>query len=119
MDNATQKYLLYKQFVAWNCDRCTVAPFTDCLRSLVYQEFIKEQEYFKNMSNEINIFIPKYECRTNKMAKSEQNKKKISLYINLKNAATKKLRLRMWGHAVEEYLYVLGQARRTCQSIWS
>ena len=95
------------------------APFTDCLRSLVYQEFIKEQEYFKNMSNEINIFIPKYECRTNKMAKSEQNNSKISLYINLKNAATKKLRLRIWGHAVEEYLYVLGQARRTCQSIWS
>ena len=53
MDNATQKYLLYKQFVGWRCDRCAVAPFTDCLRSLVYQEFIKEQEYFKNHNLEI------------------------------------------------------------------
>ena len=46
---------------------------------------------------------------TNKMEKLEWNYSKISLYINLKNAATKKIRLRIWGYALGEYLYILGR----------
>ena len=45
---------------------------------------------------------------TNKMEKLERNDSKISLHINLKNAATKKIRLRIWSYALGEYLYVLG-----------
>lgn len=39
----------------------------------------------------------------------ERNDSKVSLYINLKNAAFKRPRLRMWGYALGEYLYVLGR----------
>ena len=45
---------------------------------------------------------------TNEMEKLERNDSKISLYSNLKNDATKKLRLRIWGYALGEYLYILG-----------
>ena len=45
---------------------------------------------------------------TNEMEKLERNDSKISLCINLKNTATKKHRLRAWGYALGEYLYILG-----------
>ena len=35
--------------------------------------------------------------------------KKITLYIALKGAATKKLRLKIWGYSLSEYLYVLAR----------
>ena len=47
VDSATQKYLLYKKFVALSCDRCTVAPLMDYICNPVYQEFIEEQDYLK------------------------------------------------------------------------
>ena len=46
---------------------------------------------------------------TNQMEKLERNDSKISLYINLKNAATKKRKFRAWGYALGENLYVLGR----------
>ena len=52
MDNLTQKYLLYKQFVAWTCDGCSVAPLTDYINNPIYQELIAEDKYDGNASDE-------------------------------------------------------------------
>ena len=40
MGNLTQKNLLYKQFVTWACDGCSVAPLTDYINNPIYQELI-------------------------------------------------------------------------------
>ena len=37
----------------------------------------------------------------------ERDDSKINLFIQLKNSATKKLRLRVWVYSLGEYLYVL------------
>ena len=39
--------------------------------------------------------------------KLERNDSKINLHIQLKAAATKKLRFRVWAHSLGEYLYIL------------
>ena len=39
MDNLTQKNLLYKQFVAWACDGCSVAPQA----GYIYQELTDDE----------------------------------------------------------------------------
>ena len=41
------------------------------------------------------------------MEKLERNDSKITLYITLTSAATKKLRLRVWGYSLGKYLYKL------------
>ena len=41
------------------------------------------------------------------MEKLEWNNSNITLYITLECAATKKLRLRIWGYSLGEYLYML------------
>ena len=39
----------------------------------------------------------------------ERNDSKINLYIMLKQAAAKKLRLRLWAYSLDEYLYILNK----------
>ena len=44
---------------------------------------------------------------TKEAEKLERNDSKINLHIQLKAAATKKLRFRVWAHSLGEYLYIL------------
>ena len=39
------KFLLYNQFVVWNCDGCSIAPLSDYANNKVYQELPR----FKNL----------------------------------------------------------------------
>ena len=45
VSNATQKHLLYEQFVAWSCNGCSSAPLTDYINNPVYQELIDGDSY--------------------------------------------------------------------------
>ena len=53
LDNNTQKRLLFKQFVAWSCDGCSVAPLTDYTNNPIYQELPSETGYFNSSDEEI------------------------------------------------------------------
>ena len=92
MDNLTQKHLLYKQSVAWACDGCSVAPLTDYINNLIYQELVDEDQYGENKSDErVYLDLRASSGYTNEAEKLERNDSKINLAIILKNAATKKL----------------------------
>ena len=45
--------------------------------------------------------------------KLERNDLKIYFHILLKEAATKKLKLKVWAHSLGEYLHILSKNRRT------
>ena len=49
------------------------------------------------------------------MEKLERNDSKLNLKIELKNAGTKKYRLRIWGYFIGEYLYILAKDGLTLQ----
>ena len=114
IDNLTQKYLLYKQFVAWSCNSCSTAPLTDYINNPIYQELIDEEDYFENKSNErIYLDLRASPGYRNEAEKLERNDSKINLHVLLKSAATKKLRLRVWAHSIGEYLYILARSGLT------
>ena len=52
VDNLTQKHLLYKQFVACNCNRSSVVPLTDYMDNPIFRELPTEEEYFDLKSDE-------------------------------------------------------------------
>ena len=52
VDNLTQKHLLYKQFVTWSCNGCSVALLTDCINNPIYQELGDEDNYNETKSDE-------------------------------------------------------------------
>ena len=114
MGNLTQKYLLYKQFLAWCCNGYSVAPLTDYINNPIYQEKIDGDKYDRNTSDErIDLDLRASSGYTNEAEKLERNDSKINLGIVLKNAATKKLQLRVWAHSLGEYLYILTRSGLT------
>ena len=51
-NNLTQKYLLYKQFVAWSSNGCSTAPLVNYINNPVYQELTDKEHYCAERSNE-------------------------------------------------------------------
>ena len=67
--NDDSKYMLYMQFVAWNCNRCPI-----------FQEFPTEKNYFTNADK-----------RVTQAKKKIREDCDITLKINLKAVLTKRM----------------------------
>ena len=114
VDNLTQKHLLYKQFVAWNCNGLSVAPLTEYMNNPIFQELLDEDKYF-SITNDDRMYL---DLRaTSGYVKEaeilERNDSKINLHILLKSAAAKKLRVTIWAYSLSEYLYLLTKSGLT------
>ena len=114
VDNLTQRLLLYKQFVAWNCNGSRVAPLTEYTNNPIFQELPDEVQYF-DVTNDERIYL---DLRASsgyikEAEKLERNDSKINLQITLKAAAEYKLRIRIWAYSLSEYLYVLSKSGLT------
>ena len=48
VDNLTQRHLLWKQFVAWNCNGSSVAPIVYYINKPIFQELPDEDKYFSH-----------------------------------------------------------------------
>ena len=114
MVNLTQKHQLYKQFIPWACDSCSIVPLTDYINNPIYQELIGKDQCGRNASNKrLYLDLRARSGYTNEAETLERNDSKINWGIVLKNVATKKLRLRIWAHWIGEYLYILTRSELT------
>ena len=52
VDNLTQRHLLYKQFLAWNCNGSSVAPLTECMNNPIFRELPDEDKYFSQTNDD-------------------------------------------------------------------
>ena len=103
--------MLYKQFVAWNCNGSSVAPLTDYMNNPIFQDLPDEDTYFSVKNNERAYLDLRASSGYVKEAeKPERNDSKINLQITLKAAAKYKLRVRIWPYSLSEYLYVLSKS---------
>ena len=102
--NLTQKHLLYKQFVAWNCNSSSVAPLTDYMDNPSFRELPDEEEYFGLKSDEgIYLDLTASSGYVREAEKLERNDYKINLMITLKSAAQFNMRVRIWAYSLSEY----------------
>ena len=114
IDNLTQKHLLYKQFVAWNCNGSSVVLLTDYMDNPIFRELPGKEEHFSLKSDEKVYLDLRPTSGYNKEAeKLERNDSKINLQITLKKAAKFNLRVRIWAYSLSEYLYVLSKSGLT------
>ena len=56
MTRITQRHLLYKQFVAWNCNGSSVAALTDYMNNRIFQELPDEDAYF-DVKNDDRVYL--------------------------------------------------------------
>ena len=97
--------------MACSCNGSSVAPLTDYISNPIYQELIDVEDYWEVASNERKYLdLRASSGNTTEAQKLERNNSKITLHIMLKNAATKKLTLRISVHSVGEYLYILSRS---------
>ena len=55
VDDVHEKHQLNKQFVAWCCNGCSLAPLTDYANNPIFQELPTEKNYFSNADERIYI----------------------------------------------------------------
>ena len=114
IDNLTQKHLLYKQFIAWNCNESSIAPLTEHMDNPIFQELSDEETYYSLKSDEkIYLDLRASSGYVREAEKLERNDSKVNLQITLKEAATFNLRVRIWAYSLSEYLYVLSKSGLT------
>ena len=88
IDNLTQKHLLYKQFVAWNCNGSNIAPLTDYIDNPIFRELPDEEEYFRLQSDKkVYLDLRASSGYVKEAEKVERNDSKINLMTTLKKAA--------------------------------
>ena len=105
---------MFKQFVTWSCNGCSVALLTYYINNPIYQELVDDGNYYETKSDErVYLDLRASSGYTNKAGKLERNDLKINLGIVVKESAKKRLRLRVWGHSIGEYLYILSRSGLT------
>ena len=96
IDNLTQKLLLYKQFVACNCNGSSVAPLTDYMDNPIFRELPTEEEYFDLKSDErVYLDLTASSGYLREAEKLDRNDSKINLMITLKEIVKYNLRVKI------------------------
>ena len=102
------KYIMYRNFVAWATKKgSSVGPLTQYKDDPIYKELIKYNKYYKASESDEKLYIDLRRGRgyTSELEKVVRNDSSLTLNITLRNAATKKLRLRVFGYYQGEYLF--------------
>ena len=94
--------------VAYNYEGCSSAPLTQYKIIGIYQEMTEEDEFTTNdRDDRILIDMRRSKGYTDELEKSNRDNSGIAVVITLKEAAAKKLRLRVTGFCQTEYWYLL------------
>ena len=88
IDNLTQKHLLYKQFVAWNCNGSSIVPLTEYMDNPIFQELPDEESCYSLKSDEKVYLDLRASSRFVREAeKLERSDSKINLQITFKKSS--------------------------------
>ena len=102
------KNILHKMVVAKVCHGCSTAPLTQYKNNEIYQEITEEDKFIDNDTDDrIYIDMRRSKSYTDELEKLNRDDSGFAVTIGLKEAAAKKLRLRITGYSQVEYWYLL------------
>ena len=89
--NHDEKTMLYKIFVAYNCNICSTASLTQCKNNPIYQYIMPEEEYRKNTRDDrIYTDMRRSQGYTDELEKLTRDDSGFAVVVNLKDATQKK-----------------------------
>ena len=104
--NHDEKTMLYKMFVVYNCNSCSTASLTQYKNSPICRYTTPEEEYRANTREDrIYIDMRRSQGYTDELEKLTRDDSGLAVVVNLKDAAQKKMRLRITGFSQSEYWY--------------
>ena len=96
--NDLQKYLLWKQYLAWHTNGCLTVPVTDFVNNPIAQELKKENEYFSDKFDErLYVDLRPSHGYTDELEKPTRNDSKMTITIETKTLLAKKNETRSVG----------------------
>ena len=105
--NHDKKTMLYKMFVAYNCNGWSTTPLTQYKNNPVYQDIAPEEECRdNNRDDRVYIDMRGSQGFTDKLKKWTRDDSGFAVVVNLKDAVQKKMRLRITGFSQADYWYV-------------
>ena len=108
LEKDDDKNILYKMLVAIAYDGCSTAPLTQYKNNEIYQEITEEDKFADNDTDDrIYIDMRRSKGYTDELEKLNRDDSGLAVTIGLKEAAAKKLRLRITGYSQAEYWYLL------------
>ena len=108
MEKEDEKNILYKMLVAKRCDGYSTAPLTQYKNNEIYQEITEEDKFTdKKTDDRIYIDMRRSKGYPDELEKLNRDDSALAVTIDLKEAAVKKLRLRITGYSQAEYWYLL------------
>ena len=107
VSNEHDRDWFYQMFVAYYCEGCSAALLTQYKNNEIKQELTKEKDYFGDNSDE-RLYID-MRCSKGYTGESEKftcDDGGVMLTIKLKQAAAKKMRLRVMAYSQAEYWFI-------------
>ena len=94
--------------MAWHYEACTNAPLSDYIKNLIFRELPLKKSYFPyTFDKRIYIDLGNSQGYKDEIEKPSRTDSKLFATIELKAALAKAMKLRAWGYANGEYLYML------------
>ena len=109
LEHLEDQYRLHNAFTTWVTDGSSIAPQSDYAYNKTYQKLPKRDDYFTDSDERIYIDIRHSKGFTGEFERVNRDDSDLTVTVNLKAAATKKMRLRVTGYFQGEYMYMLGK----------
>ena len=108
LETDDNKNILYKMLVAKAYECCSTVPLTQYKNNEIYQEITEENIFTTNdAGNRTWIDMRRSKGYTDELEKINRDDRGHAVVISFKEAAAKKLRLRIVGYSQGEYWYLL------------
>ena len=107
LEDEKDRYVLYNAFVAWVTKGSNIVPNSDYLYNEVRQELPTRNKYFTDSDERVYIDIRRSKGYTGEFERANRDGSDLVVTVNLKAAATKKMRLYITGYYQGEYMYML------------
>ena len=107
LEDEEDRYTLYNAFVAFVTEGSSIVAESEYMNNEVRQELPNRNTYFTDSDERVYIDIRRSKGFTGELERVNRDDSDLTVTVDLKAAATKKLRLRITGYFQGEYNYMI------------
>ena len=107
LEDEEDRYALYNAFVAFVTEGSSIVAESEYMNNEVRQELPNRNTYFTDSDERVYIDIRRSKGFTGELERVNRDDSDLTVTVDLKAAATKKMRLRITGYFQGEYNYMI------------
>ena len=107
LEDEEDRYTLYNAFVAFVTEGSSIVAESEYMNNEIRQELPNRNTYFTDSDEHVYIDIRRSKGFTSELERVNRDDSDLTVTVDLKAAATKKMRLRITGYFQSEYNYMI------------